>query len=303
MTSEKTRFAWVFNLDAELELSVGRGYSPRSRLLSQLGTYGADSQRLLGPDDLIAYPRAHGDFRSVDAEQARLLVGRAWCPTPRALSALAELGIMAEPHPDDRVLARVNHRRFACELGGGLDGQRYVEHRLELEPELRTAREPLLLKRPLAFAGRGQLRVYEYSRITDKEWSWIDASFRNDGLLVEPLVEVSAEFSLHGFIWRDGRFELGKPCLQTVSERGVFRAARRAELHELERSERDALYESGDCVARALSQAAYFGPFGIDAYRYRRGADRGFCRLSEINARYTMGFAAGFGRPASELLL
>ena len=53
-----------------------------------------------------------------------------------------------------------------------------------------------------------------------------------------------------------------------------------------------ALLAEAHRVAEALFAADYFGPFGVDAYFYR---DRGDIRLqprSEINARYSMGFAA-----------
>ena len=56
-------------------------------------------------------------------------------------------------------------------------------------------------------------------------------------------------------------------------------------------------------VARALASAGYFGPFGIDAHRYELEGKSGFCALSEINARYTMGFVTGFPRPPCELSL
>ena len=52
-------------------------------------------------------------------------------------------------------------------------------------------------------------------------------------------------------------------------------------------------------MAGALLPAGYFGPFGVDAYTYRgRAGASVFQPRSEINARYSMGFAAGWGRPA-----
>jgi hypothetical protein len=47
-------------------------------------------------------------------------------------------------------------------------------------------------------------------------------------------------------------------------------------------------------VATALTLAGYFGPFGVDAfvYRDRLGTERLQPR-SEVNARYSMGFAVG----------
>ncbi len=285
------RFAWVLNLDAELELAQPN-YAPRARVVQQIELYGRDSQRLLGPGDVLLSARA-------PLEAPASWLGRTWCPTPRALAQFAGAGVPPEPHPDPGVLRRVNHRRFAHELGGGLTGQRYLEDRRELEQALRDATAPLLLKRPLAFAGRGQQRVYAYSKLTDKERSWIAASLREDGLIVEPLVEPLLEVSVHGFIWRDGRHELGLACVQGVSDRGVFREIRRARAGELSNDELEALFERAGATASALFEAGYFGPFGIDAYRYRHG----FCAQSEINARYTMGFVKGFPRPSHELVL
>jgi hypothetical protein len=286
----KPRFGWVLNLDAELELARP-GYSPRARVSGQLEQYGARSRELLGPGDVLIEP---------GSPSASGLIGRAWCPTPMAVARLLAAGARPEPHPPAVVLHRVNHRRFAFELGGGLSGQLYLQERSELETVLHHTERPLLLKRPLAFAGRGQMRVY--ARIDDKQWSWIDASFRSDGLIVEPLVVPTLELSLHGFLWQNGRFEMGRICVQEVSERGVFRAVRLAEPFVLEAPEERALIAEGGRVATALGTAGYFGPFGIDAYRYEVQGCSGFCALSEINARYTMGFVTGFPRHPSELV-
>lgn len=288
------RYAWVLNLDAELELSrLDFEYVPRRKLLQQLALYGQGSRALLGPEDVLVEPGAR--LNDVD------FVGRAWCPTPTALSQLAAAGIRAERHPEPSVLRRVNHRLFAHEAGGGLPEQRYFTERPPLEDLLRRAEKPWLLKRPLAFAGRGQMRFY--GPISDKQWSWLDLSLANDGLIAEPLVTPTLEVSLHGFVWQAGRFELGRACVQEVSDRGVFRGVRLAHAGELDVLESSSLLEQGQRVAGLLHEAGYFGPFGIDAYRYHVGDARGFCALSEINARYTMGFAIGFPRPPSQLSL
>jgi hypothetical protein len=63
------------------------------------------------------------------------------------------------------------------------------------------------------------------------------------------------------------------------------------------------LFQKAERVAGLLHEAGYFGPYGIDAYRYRLADAHGFCALGEINARYTMGFAIGFPRQAAELSL
>ena len=288
------KFAWVLNLDAELELSrLNFEYVPRTKLLQQLELYGQGSRALLGPED-----------RLVEAGAGALaggFIGRAWCPTPLALSRLSAAGVKAQPHPEGKVLRRVNHRLFAHQAGGGLPLQGYFTERAPLEELLRRAERPWLLKRPLAFAGRGQMRFY--GPISDKQWSWLDVSLAQDGVLVEPLVSPTLEVSLHGFVWPSGGYELGRACVQQVSERGVFQGVRLALASELEPAESTSLFEQAERVAGLLHGAGYFGPFGIDAYRYLASDGHGFCALSEINARYTMGFAIGFPRPTAELAL
>jgi hypothetical protein len=289
-------YAWVLNLDAELELARGRpGYVPPRKLLSQLAEHGSGAKALLGAGDveLGSSPSPRG--RGAD------LRGRAWCPTPTALAAMRAHGVEPEPHPDAAVLRRVNHRLFAHELGGGLPQQAYVRDRAELARRLGDYGERWLLKRPFGFAGRGQLRVL--GPLTDKQWTWVDASLKRDGLLIEPLVKPMFELSLHGFVWQTGRYRLGRACAQDVTERGAFRAVRRAAPGELSETEASALFERAEAAARALHQAGYFGPFGIDAYRYERHDAAGFCALGELNARYTLGFVCGFPQHPSELSL
>jgi hypothetical protein len=282
--------AWVLNLDAELELARARpGYSPPRRLERLLGRHRERARALLGPRDVIAG----------EASPCPGAIGRAWSPTPRALDSLRRLSLVPEPHPSPAVLHRVNHRRFVCELGPILPGRRYVESREALADVLSGEGKPWLLKRPLSFAGRGQLRLHQ--RPTPPELAWIAASFERDGLLLEPLVQIELELSLHGFIQRSGTFELGRLCIQDVGPRGDFRGARLALAGELCLLERERLEQQGDRVARALHAAGYFGPFGIDAYRYTTPDGSALCSLSEINARYTLSFAVGFPRHTSEL--
>ncbi len=290
-------FAWVLNLDAELELARGRpGYVPKAKLLAQLAEHGQRSRALLGPHDVLL----EGQSSRLGSPR-EMLRGRAWCPTPLALERLAELGIEPEPHPPAAVLRRVNHRLFAHALGGGLPTQAYVTSRAQLSDVLGDYRRSWLLKRPLTFAGRGQLRAI--GPLTDKQWTWVDASLDKDGLIIEPLVQPRLEVSLHGFVWPAGTHELGRPCVQDVSERGTFRDVRLARPGELSQREAELLEASAERVARALHGAGYFGPFGIDAHRYRDGATEDFCALGEINARYTLAFAVGFPRHPSELEL
>jgi hypothetical protein len=281
-------YAWVFNLDAEFELARPR-YATPQRLQVQLDQHGSSSRALMAPDDVLAAPGL------VDAH---LFTGRAWSPTPFALEALRKAGVTPEPHPSVEVLRRVNHRRFAHELGGGLTDQHYVESWAEVEAVLnRAPHSPArgwLLKRPLAFAGRGQLRIASVPDTRQRDW--ITASLRNDGLVIEPWVTPTLEASQHGFVQPNGEWILGPPCIQTVSAKGAPLSVVRAAPGTLSLAEAVALHEQGARVAQALHAADYFGPFGIDAYRH----ESGFCALSEINARFTLGFAVSF--PSTPLL-
>jgi phosphoribosylaminoimidazole carboxylase (NCAIR synthetase) len=262
--------------------------------LAQLAEHGKSSRALLAPDDFLLEPGA-------DVPAPRGAIGRAWCPTPMALASLRRSGVEPEPHPDAAVLRRVNHRLFAHELGGGLPDQAYVQTREQLLALVGDYTRLWLLKRPLGFAGRGQLRII--GPLTEKQMTWVDASLKRDGLLLEPLVQPTFEVSLHGFIWRDGRYELGRICAQNISERGAFRGVRLSEPGELAPNERAAFSERAETAGHALARAGYFGPFGVDGYRYTQNDTTAFCALGEINARYTLGFVTGFPRHPHDLVV
>ena len=289
--SERLGFAWVLNLDAELEMAEP-SYCARSRVLAQLDRYGRGACALLGPSDVL-----------LDGLDQTVLgqTGRAWCPTTRALACMAKAGVKPEPHPSQVILQTVNHRKFAADLNLGHPDQHYVEDRVKLDELLSNKERPWLLKRPLAFAGRGQQRIF--GPVDAKQSAWIDASLRRTGLVVEPLVTPTLEVSLHGFIWRDRRYELGRVCVQAVSSRGVFRNIRLLLTGELSPSEERQFFLAAEKTATALTEVGYFGPFGMDGYRYSIDGQSAFCALSEINARYTMGFVTGFPRHPSELWL
>jgi hypothetical protein len=153
-----------------------------------------------------------------------------------------------------------------------------------------------LLKRGFGFAGRGQRRVS--GTPSDEDLRWIAASIRRDGgLAVEPLVTVTLELATHGIAGADGSVVLGATCVQRCDENGAWIESRFADDGDLASRERHALVEEARRVGAALVAAGYFGPFGVDAFRWQdpAGADRLQAR-SEINARYTMGWSLGMAR-------
>jgi phosphoribosylaminoimidazole carboxylase (NCAIR synthetase) len=211
------------------------------------------------------------------------------------LKRLSRAGAEPEPSPDVEVLRRVNHRRFALELGGGAPGSRYVEARDELAATLREPNVPSwLFKRPFGFAGRGQRRIR--GDMSEDDRRWLDDSLRQGGLLAEPFVDITRELAVHGRIDRTGRVELGRLCTQRIDRTRCWVGTELLPESMLEPSAARSLRERAEAVSAALFAAGYFGPFNVDAYLWV--APSGEVRLNslgEINARYSMGFAVGMG--------
>jgi hypothetical protein len=288
-----TRRVWILNLDAETELADPSAHTPSRAVAERSRALHDRLEGLLPPGDEVLSPGAR---EPVDARP-----GRAWCPTPRALAALARAGAIPPAAPPLAVLRRVNHRRFCAELGQTLEGARLVGSRVELGETLASRPGPWLLQRPLGFAGRGRLRLA--GPPSEAEERWIAASFAaGDVLQVEPYVERLGDHGLHGHLSAAGTLVLGEPTVQRCAPTGAWEGSERAPVGSLDARETDALVAAAEEAAGALREAGYFGPFGIDAFRYRwaRGEVR-FNPRCEINARYSMGWAVGMGNRRPDL--
>lgn len=298
--------AWILNLEADEELARPAGYTPKAAAVARARALAARLAALLGPEDVLVWPddpAAMTPAAAPDGDRE----GRAWCPTPRALRALRRAGAEPAPAPPLAVLRRVNHRRFCAELGQPLPGARFVETLAELAETIAgpSPTGQWILKRPFAFSGRGRMRVAQ-GALDPSALPWINASLSSGeaspGLQVEPWVERCGDFSVHGHLTPAGALVLGAPCAQRCDERGAWLETRRAAPGELTPAEARALLEAARAAAEALTAAGYFGPFGVDAFRWR-GADGRACfnPRCEINARYTMGWAIGMGPSRPDL--
>jgi hypothetical protein len=263
------RRAWVLNLDADEELA---GRTASAAMLARLEPLTHRLERLLAPGDVIL------NGRTLDAS----FLGAAFCLTPSALARMRAAQVELPRAPPFEVLRRVNHRRFNAELGQTLPGAVFASSLQEVERAV-SAGGTWLLKRAFGFAGRGRRRV---TGLTDEDRAWIARS--RGGLQVEPEVDRSEDFALHGEIGEDGRLRLGHLTRQVCDRFGAWQKSELAEGPDLD--------EEATRVARALFAAGYFGPFNIDAYRYAGG----FNPRSEINARYSMGWGVGFSAGARE---
>jgi hypothetical protein len=192
------------------------------------------------------------------------------------------------------VLQRVNHRRFSADLGQYLEGAVFTRDRAVIAARLATPTPSghWLLKRPFGFGGAGRRRV-RVGPIDPDLARWLAASLRDDGLQVEPWVVRTFDVALHGYLPVAGGVVLGRVTVQRCDAHGAWIDSAPAAADLLSPSELRALVGEGERAAAALRDAGYFGPFGIDAFRYRAGKALSFQPLSEINARYSMGWAVG----------
>jgi hypothetical protein len=318
-TASPARRLWVLNLDAELELErAGRSYQTPLRVAQALAPMSARARILLAPQDLcLVEPAAIGAAREsvLDARGEPVTGGAtapgaggislagcrglAWCPTPTALRRLSRAGAVPAASPPLDVLHRVNHRRFYLELGGGAPGARYVADEAELAATLAQPSRAWLCKKPFGYSGRGQRRIPPAPSPDDRRW--LADALRSGGFLAEPWLDLALELGVHGFIEQNGRVTLGRICVQLTDRYRAWLSTRVARDDEVSREQASALLARAEAMAAALWAAGYFGPFGIDAYLYRTAS--GGIALnpsSELNARFSMGFAIGLpGVPAA----
>jgi hypothetical protein len=285
--------AWVLNLDADSELAAQTHTPASARAMAQKPAQIAALVGLIGPSDVVI---GEGDRVARGA-----YAGRAWCPTPWAMDRLSRAGAQPVAFPPLAVLRRVNHRRFSSDLGQTLPGARYVTTLEDLLVVIagESPTSQWLLKRPFGFAGRGRRRVAR-GDLEAPARTWVVASLRTgEGLQVEPWVLRGGDFALHGHVSRAGAIVLGQPTSQDCDENGAWKKTSR--ITDLTPFEREGLATSARSSGRALYQAGYFGPFGVDAFRWRRDAGFTFNARSEINARYSMGWAIGMSPARPDL--
>jgi hypothetical protein len=297
-----TRIAWLLNLDADEELADPRHYRVKPELEARIAALVPRMSMLLRPDDLVlpGSGPVPGDLTVLT-----------FCPTPSALARVRALGAkvaFALPH---ELLRSVNGRSFCAALGQTLPHARYVRDMAELEAAIRAPSPSgaFLLKREFSFAGR-ERRQARHLELDASTRGFAARSFaRGEGLQVEPLLELLAEFALHGFVLGGGRWLTGPLVAQDCDRQGRWLGSRLSAPDALSASEQAALEAELTRVASALGDLGYVGPFGVDAHRYRDARGRvAFQPRSEINARFTMGYprellaralAATSGAPAA----
>jgi hypothetical protein len=284
-----TRHAWVLNLDADLELAHGEGYTPSASVARNVSAFTERFRcSLVGEEDLVV-------DASTPEGAAVGLAGRAFCPTPRAIATLVRAGAEPEPYPAFDVLRRVGSRAFSATLGQTMPKSAFVTRLDEARELLRGDPAPgtgWRIKRAFGMAGRGH-RVVDASP-RDEDVAFLASFIEEGGAQFEPNVRVKDEWAQHGVVPLDGSVRLGALTRQRTDASGAWIASERA--IDTPRAIANAIEHEARLAARALANAGYFGPFGVDAFTYEDGARVLLRARSEINARYSMGFSVGFGR-------
>ena len=295
MSSEPV--AWVFNLDAEDELKRGRGsHTPANAVRLRVQRLLPALRALLRPGDEILWPESSTEIVS--------MAGRAWCPTPWALAQMKRAGVRVPDAPAPAVLRQVNHRRFAHSLGQSLPLAQMVDDHESLLDVLRDRDRALptisfennwLMKMPLGYAGRGRRKIKPGGQLNAADAVWVNAALESgEGLQVEPMVARELDCAIHGLIDPAGALTLGQPTTFTADASGTWLSSQLAAPGALTFSEMTALEEAARVTAKALFGAGYFGPFGLDAFRWRApDGSNHFQPRCELNARYSMGWATG----------
>lgn len=275
--------AWWLNLDAERELANPDGYRPDPRIQARIRERIPQLSSLLG-----SHGRVIGEHPIDPGQKAQ-----AWCPTPTALHGIAEAGLTPPPHPPLEVLQRVNHRGFCASLGQTLPGAQHVDdmHALEaciLQP---SATGDWVIKGPFGFAGRDRRRAIGGQLDASTEGFARGVLARGETLQVEPWMPRVADVAIHAWLEPSGRVHLAAPIAQHCDSQGRYQSSAGPAEGALPARLVEALRREALHVGKALRDAGYFGPFGVDAYTYLDAA-RSLCfnPRSEINARFTMGY-------------
>jgi hypothetical protein len=280
-----TRIAWLLNFDADLELRDPVAYRASRLKADRRAELSARMADLIAPDDIVLEQTQGGSL-------AADMMLQAFCPTPSALRRIVQLGFAPPTAPPLSVLRQVNDRSFCAALGHGLTSSCFARDMATLERHLQqpspTAR--YVIKRAFAFAGREQRRV-RHGVLDDSTRGFCLRSLaRGEGLQVEPWVERLGDFGKHGYLTQAGALLMGATREQRCDSMGRFLGMSAAPA-QLSETEDQLMVDELAKTAAALNAASYFGPFGIDGFRYLQpDGGIGFNPRCEINARLTMGY-------------
>lgn len=275
-----------------------------SRMGRELAVFGRPGDRLWVPGDPPPDPAAEVLAWCETPETAALRTA----PRPSTIPAdlpLSEL-LWHLPVPSPEIVPQVHHRGFslrvAKELGCALPDAQMVDGIAELDRVLSAPNAPAawVVKAPFSASGRSRYIEKNGPRLADpKARRTVENLFERHGpLLFEPWLDRLADWGCAALLTAD-RLRIIGIHRQQVDIKGQF-AGIDPDTSDLPHQDRARLEDVVTGVADALRQAGYVGPFGIDAWHWRRpDGSVAFHPLGEINARMTFGLVAWAGELAS----
>jgi hypothetical protein len=238
---------------------------------------------------------------------------RPWAWSPESSELLRPLAGAAAPasrHPWREALPA---RWFSKELGlllesllGATPGGTLCKNRESALAALHDglARGPVLLKAPIACAGRGHRRIDPPSP-TSADLAWLDSALAlHGGVVAEPWLDPVADFSAQYDAAPGGAVRLLGITVMRNDAAGRFRAIRFAREWEALLPPDAARFLAAETSARTLFSErippllakllpGYTGPVGIDAMVHRQADGSLALRpVVEVNVRTTMGRVA-----------
>ena len=184
----------------------------------------------------------------------------------------------------------VNDRAFALSIATGegvaLPGARVIES----IDAIAGVSGPWVCKAPWTTAGRD--RCHGEGPPTTEQTTRLERLLAQFGtLMFEPWCDRICDVGIVGFAFAEGSFTAAPHGLITDA-RGTFLGIDLATTGLLP-AEETYLAEIAQVVSRALGDAAYRGPFSVDAFVYRGPEGQRLLHpLCEINARFTFGHVA-----------
>ncbi|QDV18578.1 hypothetical protein Pan153_32370 [Gimesia panareensis] len=250
------------------------------------------------------FPRVHftSDWPAPDTARSLTFTPWGWSA---AMSQLAQSKGFSVETPNLTAVRTVNARAFSFQLetewGLALPGSQQVGNLESLERALKalpdSADSAWVLKANFSMSARERM-CGRGKQLTEPVRGWAAKRLaQGQPLLLEPWVERISEAGLQFQIPVRGEPTFVGLAVLLNDARGQYRGSR-IHVDESTLQEWQPALEVAQRVARAVQQAGYTGPLGIDAMQYRDADGQiRFRPLQDLNARYTMGrLALGFQR-------
>ncbi len=326
----------VGNLDVEVELTRAAGATipaPRRAVTEMISVAASTLSVFARPGDRLWTPAPIDPARVPAAQDGVVLVSGplaalrpvdallAWGEAPSVAALRPPDGAGISPldlpwiellwqlHPTTDAAVAGNHRgfahRLASALGLALPGARMIASTGELVAHIDAggAREgggAWVVKAAYSAAGRERVREHGAAPAADRA-TRIERLLARGPLLFEPWVDRIADVGVAGLVIGDA-VRLWPPHRLATDASGVFRGIDLGGEDGLRQGERETVTGAARAAGRALADAGYQGPFGIDAFVYRSpDGERRLAALGEINARLTFGHVARAHAEAAEL--